>query len=274
MRPPLSQPQRPSFSHQSGYQNLSNLQPKFAFTNDTPRQNAFASSSSISDNSCNDPRDTMRHQSNRYASQPSPQNSFMEEPHQEEAEDDGIYQRPQNARVGLKKNTWTNQTQLCFRPVKPPAKRESSQPRATNQINRRYDPSPPVARTPMPRPMQPYGYAPMQQNTAWMIRPMPYPPSRMQQPSYSPPQQSVYYHGQMVPNHIVEQELRARAAESSTAPDVKPMIHRRQSTRNDMEQENDDVECVDRRQALYPGVYEQDDGELRLQTCSLILLTN
>lgn len=257
---PIYQPQKSSSSGNTDPQKTSNSQSMFSFTIDEPEKNDFASTSTASDNYSINPREFLGHQSSRYAAEPSSRNGLLEESRHEVVENNDMYQRPQNARVGLKKNAWTKQTQLCFRPLKPPPNGESFQSSASNQIDTRYDPS--MVRTPLQRTMQPYGYAPMQQNSTWRNRPMSSRPLRMQQYSNEPSPQGLFYHGQMVSNRIVEQELRARAAELSTPPDVKPIIHRRQMIRNDIEQGNDEVQSVDRRQALYPGVYEQDDGEL------------
>lgn len=261
-KPPIPHPQRLLSSDDLRHQSSSSSQPIFNFVENSSRQDGVASSSTISDQSYNVPEENISSQTKHFTPSSNSQNVFREENRQHALDDENVIQRPQNVRVALKKNGWSNQTQLCFRPVKPPPNEQISQSRASNQINRRYDPS--TARKPLSRPLLPNEYRPLQQNIQWHNMPMSSHPPRMQHYGYGPLQQGTYYHGQFVPTHIVEQELRSRAAVPPASQDVKPVIFRRNAFINDLEEESE-VQYVDRRQALYPGVYEQNDGELYLE---------
>lgn len=271
-KPPIPHPQRLLSSDDLRHQSSSSSQPMFNLVESLSRQDGVASSSTISDQSYNDLEENRLSQTKLFTPSLNSQNVFREENRQDAIDDENVIQRPQNARVALKKNAWSNQTQLCFRPVKPPPNEQISQSRASNHINKRHDPS--MARTSLPRPLPPNGYRPLQQNMQWHNMPMSSHPSRMQHYGYGPLQQGTYYHGQFVPTHIVEQELRSQAAVPPIPQDVKPVIARRNAFRNDIEEESE-VQHVDRRQALYPGVYEQNDGELYLERWSFCaLMTN
>ena len=252
----------------------STSQPTKTFAHITPTQNAVASSSTIPDNCYNDTGEAGLSQTNYFTPRSPSQDWFSEEPQQDGTEDNGVNQRPKNARVVYERNAKGNkQTKLCFRPIEIPARKVNSQLKISNQIDRRVDIS--NERIPMPRPTpMPFSRStPLPQNTTWMSMPMAYRPSGMQQYNFDPSQEGIYYHGQKITSHVVDRELRTQSAAVSTPPDVKPVINRRLSVRNDVEEENEEVEHIDRRQALYPGVYDQDDGELYLIKRFIALMT-
>lgn len=276
---PTKQPQQRQipFSSDSSNQSISTSYFKSNSGKNVTVQNPVASSSSISSFSSYDFREKSADQASRISLPPAiTQIISSESDLPNDLRKESISRKPKNARVVLKKNRWSSQSHLCFQPVTSPSEDKLHRPKVLNQINR---PSrPPTISVPPIRPMPSHVHIPLQQNNMLMHVPLtPRPPrmrhdtiymnetmmnhsSQMQYYNPTSAQQNTYFHGQFVPNFIVEQELRARASKPSTPPDVKPSFYERSSISNRLERENE-VEHVDRRQALYPDVYEKNDGE-------------
>ena len=218
-KPPTFHSQRQNISINSSNKNPSTSQPTNNFAQILSKQNAVASSSTISDSCFNDAGETEVSRADCFTPHSMSQNWFNEDPHQDEMGDNDVSRRSQSARVVYERNAeGSKQTRLCFKPVETPARKANMHPRALNQMNRRVDSS--IERTPIIRPMPMHSSrtTPLPQDMSWLDMQKAYRHSIMQQYNFDPSQEGLYYHGQKISGHIVDRELRAQAAAADTKP--------------------------------------------------------